>query len=344
MEPLLESTNQIAFWLPVVWAVVIGIALIMYVILDGFDLGIGILFLAARDEAERDQMMHAIVPFWDGNEIWLVLSGVGLFVAFPLAYAIIGPAFTLPLILMVLGLVLRGVAFEFRYALKPHQKFWDRAFAAGSAIAAFCQGAILGRLVLGIEIENNQFAGGPFDWLSPFAIVCGFGVMAGYALFGCAWLMIKTDGVVRERATRHARVALLLAIVFIAIVSLWTPLANARIAERWFTWDNFVLLWPVPLLTALFGLSAWIGTQTSSGLHVFAASINLFLLCVTGLAISTYPYIIPPSVTIWQAAAVSESQIVMLIATVLLLPLILGYTVYVSLKFRGKMNQAVGNH
>jgi cytochrome d ubiquinol oxidase subunit II len=344
MEPLLESTNQIAFWLPVVWAVVIGIAIIMYVILDGFDLGIGILLLTTGDETHREQMMNTVAPFWDGNEIWLLLSGVGLFVAFPLAHAIIGPAFTLPLILMVLGLVLRGVAFEVRYASKPHQKFWDRAFAAGSAIAAFCQGAILGRLVLGIEVENNKFAGGPFDWLSPFAIVCGLGVMAGYALFGCAWLMIKTEGRLKERATRHARIALLLAIIFIAIVSLWTPLADARIAERWFTWDNFVFLWPVPLLTALFGLSAWIGTQTGSGLHVFAASVNLFLLCVTGLAISSLPYIIPPSMTIWQAAAVSEPQIVMLIATLLLLPLILGYTVYVSWKFRGKVSKYGGNH
>ncbi len=329
MEPLIESSGQIAFWLPIAWAVIIGIAIIMYVILDGFDLGIGVLLLTANEGSERDQMMTSIAPFWNGNELWLVLAAGALFVAFPLAYDILVPAFHIPLIIMALGLAVRAVAFGFRSAPSPRNAWWDWAFAGGSFAAAFCQGMILGRLVLGIEVENNRFVGGPFDWLTPFAVICGFGVVSGYVLLGSAWLMIKTEGELKERAVRDARISLLLVLVFIAIVSLWTPLADARIAERWFTLDNFVFLWPVPLLTALLGLSAWIGTQTGSGLHVFAASVSLFLLCVTGLAISSVPYIVPPTLTIWQAAGASEWQIVMLIGAVLLLLLILGYGTFV---------------
>lgn len=344
MEPLAAATGQVAYWLPVVWAFVIGIAVAMYVILDGFDLGIGILFLSAEDEVERDHMMNSIAPFWDGNETWLILGGGGLFVAFPLAYGIVGSAMYLPLIFMLLGLVFRGVAFEFRFVSKPHHKWWDRAFCLGSIVAAFCQGLILGGLIQGIEVQDRMFAGGPLDWLSPFSILCGFGLLAGYALLGSAWLMIKTDGEVERRARGHARTALFLVLAFIAAVSLWTPLAFERIAERWFTWDNLIYQWPVPLLTALFAFAAWMGIKTGSGLQTFAASISMFLLCFAGLAISTFPYLVPPNITVWQAAAAPESQIFMLVGTLFLLPLILAYTAFVYWTFRGKVTEGGGYH
>src|ERR1044071_5715238 len=213
------------WYLPVIWAAVIGTAVALYVVLDGFDLGIGILFPTTRSEAERDQMMHSIAPFWDGNETWLVLGGGGLWVAFPHAYAVIMPALYLPVIVMLLGLIFRGVAFEFRTVADTSKKYWTFAFSAGSTIAAFCQGLILGGLIQGIKVENATFAGGAFDFLTPFSVLCGFGVITGYALLGACWLVMKTEGRVAQRARQHAKLLLLGVLVFMGIVSLWTPLA-----------------------------------------------------------------------------------------------------------------------
>src|SRR5207248_2835563 len=238
-------------YLPVIWAAIIGLAVAMYVILDGFDLGVGILFPFAESEHQRDQMMNSVAPFWDGNETWLVLGGAGMIVAFPLAYSIILPALYLPVILMLLALVFRGVAFEFRWigvTSKPH---WTFAFAAGSTLAAFCQGLILGGLIQGIKVENSAFAGGAFDFATPFALLCALGVVAGYALLGACWLVMKTEGAVADRARRHAKLLLIAVLAFMAIVSLWTPLQFPRIRARWFSTPNILVLWPVPLVTAL---------------------------------------------------------------------------------------------
>ena len=194
----------IAYWLPLVWAALLGVAVVMYVLLDGFDLGIGILFLTAAEEQDRDTMMNSIAPYWDGNETWLVLGGAGLLVAFPLAYAIIMPALYLPILIMLLALVFRGVAFEFRFVSKPRHRFWDWSFALGSTVATFCQGLVLGGFIQGINVSGGQFAGGSFEWLAPFPILCGFGLIAGYALLGSTWLMMKTEGEVAQRAKRHA--------------------------------------------------------------------------------------------------------------------------------------------
>src|SRR5204862_2685302 len=227
-------------YLPVIWAAIIGCAVAMYVILDGFDLGIGILFPFAASERERDQMMNSVAPFWDGNETWLVLGGAGLMVAFPLAYSIILPAFYLPVIIMLLALVFRGVAFEFRWlgvSSKPH---WTFAFAAGSTLAAFCQGVILGGLIQGIKVKKGAFAGGVFDWATPFAILCGFGLVAGYGLLGATWLVMKTEGGVAKRARIEAKLLLVAVLAFMAIVSAWTPLAFERIAVRWFSLPNIL--------------------------------------------------------------------------------------------------------
>ncbi|MGZ3289822.1 MAG: cytochrome d ubiquinol oxidase subunit II, partial [Xanthobacteraceae bacterium] len=244
-------------YLPVIWAGVIGTAVALYVILDGFDLGTGILFPLAKTERERDQMMDSIAPFWDGNETWLVLGGGGLWVAFPQAYAVIMPGLYLPVFVMLLALVFRGVAFEFRSVAVTSKIYWNVAFAAGSTIAALCQGVILGGLIQGIKVENGVFAGGPLDWMTPFALLCGLGVAVGYALLGATWLVMKTEGTVAERARNQAKVLLLGVLAFMAVVSIWTPLAFERIAARWFSIPNIYFLWPVPLLTALTALMAW---------------------------------------------------------------------------------------
>src|SRR3954471_9534176 len=303
--------GEMEWYLPVIWAAVIGAAVALYVILDGFDLGIGILFPFAREEKERDQMIASIAPFWDGNETWLVLGGGGLWVAFPRAYAVIMPALYLPVIVMLLGLIFRGVAFEFRTVANTSKKYWTCAFAAGSTLAAFCQGVILGGLIQGIKVENGVFAGGAFDFASLFALLCGVGVVTGYALLGACWLVMKTEGSVAARARGQAKVLLLGVLALMALVSLWTPLQFPRIAERWFSSPNILFLWPIPVITALTALMAWRWLAAGRDHAPFFAAVTLFLLGYAGLAISVYPYLVPPSLTIWQTAAVPASQIFM---------------------------------
>ena len=331
-------------YLPMIWAALIGTAVALYVVLDGFDLGVGVLFPFAKSERERDQMMNSIAPFWDGNETWLVLGGAGLLVAFPQAYAVIMPAFYLPVIVMLLALVFRGVAFEFRFVANTSKKYWNFAFSAGSTLAAFCQGAILGGLVQGVRVENGVFAGGPFDWATPFALMCGLGVVTGYALLGSTWLVMKTEGPVAERARAQARRLLLGVLGFMGIVSLWTPLAFERIYARWFSVPNIYYLWPVPLITALTALMLWLWLKRGREVPPFLAAIALFLLGYLGLVISSYPYIVPPALTVWQTAAAPASQMFMLVGTLFLLPVILGYVVFVYWLFRGKVREGEGYH
>jgi cytochrome d ubiquinol oxidase subunit II len=332
------------WYLPVIWAALIGTAVAMYVILDGFDLGVGIMFPYAKDDRARDQMMASVAPFWDGNETWLILGGGGLWVAFPRAYSVIMPALYLPVIVMLLALVFRGVAFEFRSVARSSKYLWNGAFAGGSIVAAFCQGLILGGLIQGIKVENGAFAGGAFDWATPFATACGFGVVAGYALLGTTWLVMKTEGAVAECARGHAKLLLGAVLVFMAIVSLWTPLQFPRIAERWFSLPNFYFLWPVPAVTALLAFANWRWLEAGRDALPFFSTIGLFLLGYLGLVISSFPYLVPPSVTIWQAAAAPASQIFMLLGTLVLLPLILVYTGFVYWVFRGKVREGEGYH
>jgi cytochrome d ubiquinol oxidase subunit II len=332
------------WYLPVIWAALIGTAVALYVILDGFDLGVGILFPFARQERERNQMVSSIAPFWDGNETWLVLGGGGLLVAFPRAYAVIMPAFYLPIIAMLLALVFRGVAFEFRTVANTSKKYWNAAFAGGSTVAALSQGLVLGGLIQGIKVENGAFAGGAFDFATPFALLCALGVTAGYALLGATWLVMKTDGVVADRARAHAKLLLLGVLGFMGIVSLWTPLAFPRIAERWFALPNILFLWPVPVVTALIAYLAWRWLEAGRDIPPFLATIALFMLGYLGLAISTFPYLVPPTLTVWQTAAAPASQVFMLIGTVALLPIILGYVVFVYWLFRGKVREGEGYH
>jgi cytochrome d ubiquinol oxidase subunit II len=330
-------------YLPVIWAGIIGLAVAMYVILDGFDLGVGILFPFAETERERDQMMNSVAPFWDGNETWLVLGGGGMLVAFPLAYSIILPALYLPVIVMLLALVFRGVAFEFRW-LGVTKGHWSLAFAGGSTLAAFCQGLVLGGLIKGVKVANGAFVGGTFDWLTPFALLCGVGLVSGYALLGATWLIMKTDGVVKERARARAKLLLLAVLAFMAIVSLWTPLSIERIAERWFSGPNILFLWWVPVATALIALATWRWLETGREALPFLGTIALFLLGYLGLVISNFPYIVPPSLTIWQAAAAPATQVFMLLGTLVMLPIILGYTIFVYWTFSGKVREGEGYH
>jgi cytochrome d ubiquinol oxidase subunit II len=325
------------FDLPMIWAAVIGLAVALYVILDGFDLGVGILFPFGKHEKERDQMITSIAPFWDGNETWLVLGGGGLWVAFPQAYAVIMSALYLPVILMLLALVFRGVAFEFRHIAETSKPWWNIAFTGGSTLAALCQGMILGALIQGIAVKDGAYAGGAFDWATPFAVMCGLGVVAGYALLGATWLAMKAEGPVGDRARRHAKFLLVAVLVFMGIVSLWTPLAFPQIAERWFTLPNFFYLSPVPVLTGLTALAAWYWLGQGRTLAPFLAAILLFLLGYAGIVISVFPYLVPPSLTIWDTAASPASQRFMLIGTLALLPLIIGYFVFVFWIFRGKV-------
>src|SRR6266446_4445614 len=331
-------------YLPVIWAAIIGLAVAMYVILDGFDLGIGILFPFAETERERDQMMNSIAPFWDGNETWLVLGGAGMMIVFPLAYSIILPAVYLPIIIMLLALVFRGVAFEFRWIGVTSKRYWTFAFAAGSVLAAFCQGLILGSLIQGIKVENDAFAGGAFDWATPFSVLCGLGLVAGYSLLGATWLVMKTQGGVAKRARIEAKLLLVAVLAFMAIVSVWTPLAFERIAVRWFSLPNILFFWWVPAATAIVAFAAWRWLETRHDVLPFLASIALFLLGYLGLMISNFPYLVPPSLTIWQTAAAPATQVFMLMGTLVLLPIILGYMIFVYWIFGGKLREGEGYH
>jgi cytochrome d ubiquinol oxidase subunit II len=334
-----------AYWLPVVATAVVGLAVAMYVVMDGFDLGIGILFPFYPRDADRDQLMNSVAPFWDGNETWLVLGGVWLLVAFPLAYSIITPALYVPIIAMLLALVFRGVAFEFRWVAKPRHRKWDVAFAAGSTVAAFSQGTMVGGILNGFRVEAGQFAGGALDWLTPFSLMCGVGLIVGYALLGACWLAMKTSGDVEQTARRYARPLLLALLAFIVLISVWTPLQFERVAARWFSDRHMLYLSPVPLITVGLAISCWRGL--TAGRHptiAFYSAVGLFIVSFIGLAISTLPYLAPPSVTFWDAAAPPQTQTFILVGTTVLVPFVLGYTIFVYYTFRGKVHPGEGYH
>ena len=331
-------------YLPLIWAGIIGSAVALYVILDGFDLGVAILFPFAHSESENNQMIGSIAPFWDGNETWLVLGGAGLLVAFPLAYSIIMPALYIPVIVMLLALVFRGVAFEFRTVARGSKRYWNAAFTGGSLAAAFAQGAVLGGMLQGIRMENGAFAGGALDWATPFTLLCALGLASGYALLGATWLVMKTEGELAARARQWAMFCLLLVLGFMGAVSLYTPFALERVAQRWFSTPNIFWLWPVPIVTLVLAWTLWRALKAGRELLPFLATIGLFLLGYLGLVISNFPYLVPPSLTIWQSAADPSSQMFMLVGTLIMLPIILGYTAYAYWLFRGKVREGESYH
>lgn len=329
--------------LPLIWAGLIAFAVLAYVVLDGFDLGVGILFLFVKGESSRDQMMNTVAPVWDGNETWLVLGG-GLFAVFPLAYAVIMPALYAPITAMLLALVFRGVAFEFRWKTRRGQFLWDWAFTLGSTFAAFFQGIALGAFVQGIPVAERAYAGGWWNWLTPFSLLTGVALVIGYALLGATWLIYKTDGAVQTQAVRFARISGVITLALIAIVSLWTPFLNDAFMARWFAWPQAIYVLPVPILVAGCAIALYVGLRERRDLMPFMASLGLFVLSFIGLCISFYPYIVPSSVTIWAAAAPDKSLFFLLAGSLVLLPMILAYTAYSYWVFRGKVKLAEGYH
>jgi cytochrome bd ubiquinol oxidase subunit II len=332
--------------LPLVWAGLIAFAVLAYVVLDGFDLGVGILFAAERHDEDRDVMVNSVAPVWDGNETWLVLGGGGLLAVFPLAYSIVMPALYPLIIGMLLALIFRGVAFEFRFraASRRGRGAWDIAFQAGSTVAALCQGLALGGLLQGVRVVDGAYAGGWWDWLTPFTVLCGVALVVGYALLGATWLVWRTEGPLQQRCRGHARVLGVATLALIVVVSIWTPLLYPMYAARWFTWPGILLTSPVPVLVALLAWQFWRGLLLGHHLTPFLSALGWFVLCYVGLGISLYPLIVPPGITIWQAAAPPESQAFLLVGAVVLVPIILAYTAYAYWVFRGKVRPGVGYH
>ena len=327
-----------------IWTLILGLGVFFYVLLDGFDLGVGILFGLAPDTGSRNLMMNSIAPIWDGNETWLVLGSVGLLAAFPLAFAIIVPAVYFPIALMLVALVFRGVAFEFRFRDSEHKGFWDHGFAYGSTVATLAQGIVLGAFIQGFKVDGRHFTGSSFDCFTPFSLLTGVALLFGYALLGSGWLVMKTEGELQAWARRLGRIAFLGVLVAIGIVSLWTPAVDPGIAHRWFSWPNIAYLSPIPIITALVALLEWRSLNRQSEAGPFIGAVVLFLLSYIGIAISLWPMIVPHHYTLWQAAAAPSTQAFLLVGTLVLLPVILLYTGWSYWVFRGKVRGDIGYH
>jgi len=331
--------------LPLIWAVIILFGVMMYVVMDGFDLGIGLLYPFFPKDEDRDVMMNTVAPVWDGNETWLVLGGAGLMAAFPLAYSVVLSAFYLPLIFMLLGLIFRGVAFEFRFkASDAGRHWWDKAFIGGSLAATFFQGVTLGGFIDGVPVANRAFAGGALDWLTPFSVFTGVGLVAAYALLGCTWLIFKTAGDLNRRMVAIGRPLTLIVLAAIAVISAWTPLTHPAIAERWFTLPNLLYFAPVPLLVAVVAWQLIVRLRGEPNAGPFVLTLCLVFLGYSGLGISVWPYIVPPSITIWDASSPPQSQGFALVGALLIIPMILGYTAWGYYVFRGKVDASHGYH
>ncbi len=328
--------------LTTIWALVIAFALVMYVLMDGFDLGLGVLFPFAPDEDARDVMMNSVAPIWDGNETWLVLGGVGLLAAFPLVYAVFLPALYLGVFLMLAGLIFRGVAFEFRFKARRSKPAWNHAFAAGSALAAFAQGAVVGAYIEGFETQGYAYSGSALDWITPFSVITGFGLIAGYALLGATWLILKTEGHVRDWAYRVAPPLLLAVLGVFVVISIWTPLIDEYVRERWF--GGIRVLWILPGFALVFALMLWRALRQRRDGTPFIATMGIFICTYLGLLVSKWPYVVPPDHTIWDAAAAPISQLFLLLGVLFVIPIILAYTTWTYWIFRGKVRVGEGYH
>jgi len=324
--------------LATLWAFIIAFAVFVYVVMDGFDLGLGILFPLFPEKADRDVIMNSVAPVWDGNETWLVLGGGGLMAAFPLAYAVLMPALYVPMVAMLIGLIFRGVAFEFRWrTTQSERNRWDIAFAGGSWLAALAQGIALGAILQGVHVEGRHYAGAWWDWLTPFSILTGIALVVGYALLGATWLIMKTEGKLREEAYRLSWALLLAMLGAIGAVSVATPFLHVQYTLRWFAWPNVILTAPVPIAVAAVAALLLRSLAGKRDYQPFFLALALFALSYAGLGISMYPYIVPQSITIWQAASPANSQLFMLAGVAVLIPLILGYTGWAYWVFRGKV-------
>lgn len=331
--------------LPVIWAVIILFGIMMYVVMDGFDLGVGLLFPFLPAKHDRDVMMNTVAPIWDGNETWLVLGGAGLLAAFPLAYSVVLSALYLPIIFMLIGLIFRGVAFEFRFKARDERRhWWDKAFIGGSLVATFFQGVTLGAYINGIPVVNRAYAGGPLDWITPFSIFTGIGLLVAYALLGSTWLIMKTEGRLQQRMYALTRSVVWALLAVIVILSIWTPLLHERIAERWFSLPNFFWFVPVPILVVLAAGGLLRALSRERHTAPFLLTLCLIFLGYSGLGISVWPNIIPPDITLFDAAGSPESMGFTLVGTLLIVPLILMYTAWGYYVFRGKVKHGEGYH
>jgi cytochrome d ubiquinol oxidase subunit II len=333
--------NQALDLVPI-WMLIVGFAVFFYVLLDGFDLGVGILYGFARDTQSRNTIMSSIAPIWDGNETWLVLGGFGLLAAFPVAFAIIIPAVYFPISVMLLALVFRGLAFEFRFRDAENRTFWDHAFCFGSAVATFSQGIVLGSFVQGFQVSGRQFVGGSFDFLTPFALLTGVALVFGYSLLGAGWLILKTAGEVQAAARCQARVCLISVVLAIGLVSVWTPLMSDAIAARWFTWPNVAFLAPIPFVTVVTAFLTWRAIDGGAEALPFIGALGLFALSYIGITVSLYPMIVPYHFTLWEAASSARTQAFLLVGTLFLLPIILVYSSWSYWVFRGKIRADPG--
>jgi cytochrome d ubiquinol oxidase subunit II len=331
--------------LPLLWAIIIAFGIMMYVIMDGFDLGIGMLYLFVPDKHDRDIMMNTVAPVWDGNETWLVLGGAGLMAAFPLAYSVVLSALYLPLIFMLLGLIFRGVAFEFRFKAKDSERhLWDKAFIGGSLTATFFQGVTLGTYINGIPVVDRSYAGGPLDWLAPFPLFVGVGLLVAYSLLGSTWLIMKTVGDLQQRMVKLTGMLAWLLLAVIGAISLWTPLTHPAIAARWFSFPNIIWFSPVPILVVVVMVLLQRTLRRETHTAPFIYALALIFLGYSGLAISVWPNIIPPDISFWDAAAPPQSQGFTLVGTLLIVPMILMYTAWAYYVFRGKIRTGEGYH
>jgi cytochrome bd ubiquinol oxidase subunit II len=333
------------FDLSLIWALIIGFGIMMYVLMDGFDLGLGILFPFAPDEDARDVMMNTVAPVWDGNETWLVLGGAGLLGAFPLVYSVFLPALYIGVFLMLAGLVFRGVAFELRFKSRRdrrNRRLWNLAFSGGSAVAAFAQGVVVGTYIQGFETQDGVFVGGAFDWLTPFTVLTGIGIMIGYALLGTTWLILKSEGYIQAWAYKLTTPLLVAVLVIFGIISIWTPLVNEVVWDRWF--GNLQVIWILPALTLVCMYGVYWAVQRQRELLPFMATLGMFLFTYLGLVVSKWPWLVPPNYTIWDAASAPESQLFLLIGVLFVLPFVLGYTFWSYWVFRGKVRAGEGYH
>ena len=327
-----------------VWTAILATGVLLYVLLDGFDLGVGILFGLARDARERNLIMNSIAPVWDGNETWLILGAMSLLAAFPLAFAIIIPAVYFPIGIMLLALVFRGVAFEFRFRDTERKGFWDDGFWIGSLVATFAQGIVLGAFIQGFKVDGRHFVGTSLDCFTPFSLMTGLGLVCGYALLGAGWLVMKTEGDLQARARAWGRRALVGVFAAIAVVSLWTPFAYPLVRERWFAGAHPLMFAPIPLATAAIGFMTWRGLSGVGEKGVFAGAVGLFLASYAGIAVSLWPMIVPGHYTLWQAASTESTQAFLMIGALFLLPVILVYSGYSYWVFRGKVRADIGYH
>jgi cytochrome bd ubiquinol oxidase subunit II len=331
--------------LPVIWALIIAFGLMMYVVMDGFDLGIGILFPFIRDRRDRDTMVNTVAPVWDGNETWLALGGASLMGVFPLAYSVLLSALYIPILSMLAGLIWRGVAFEFRFKADEADKpFWDKAFASGSYVATFSQGVALGAFINGFSVTGASYDGSSFDCLTPFSLFTGAGLIMAYALLGSTWLIMKTEGVLQHRIKSITRPITLIVVAAIVVISLWTPAMNPNIAARWFSFPNILIFSPVPMLVIVTAIAILQVIQTDTHAAPFVLALFLMFLGYSGLAISLWPNIIPPAVSIREAAAPPEAMGFTLVGALFVIPIILGYTSLSYYVFRGKVKSGEGYH